>query len=198
MFEIQPPDRVRAASAATTGEVPTSAEAMRSVRHGEPAADGPAGDAQGLRRRAPRARQGHAQGRRARLRRQQLDLQPRCSSRTPTRDRFIECKIGEQNMFSRRGRPERGRQDPVLRPPSAKFITRAYDQIEMAINSGANLKIVGSHAGMTLAADGPSQMSLPDVAWFRAFTTIEGPPRQPGVLRAPAQPTPTRPTRSRR
>jgi transketolase len=49
----------------------------------------------------------------------------------------------------------------------AKFFTRAYDQIEMAHNSGANIKIVGSHAGITLAADGPSQMSLPDVAWFQ-------------------------------
>src|SRR3954469_6768225 len=51
----------------------------------------------------------------------------------------------------------------------AKFFTRAYDQIEMAINSGANIKITGSHAGVTLAADGPSQMSLPDVAFFRSF-----------------------------
>jgi transketolase len=39
----------------------------------------------------------------------------------------------------------------------------------MAINSGANFKIVGTHAGVTLAADGPSQMSLPDCAFFRAF-----------------------------
>ena len=39
----------------------------------------------------------------------------------------------------------------------------------MAIISGANLKLTGSHAGVTLAADGPSQMSLPDVAFFRSF-----------------------------
>jgi transketolase len=51
----------------------------------------------------------------------------------------------------------------------AKFVVRAYDQIEMAINSGANIKITGTHAGVTLAADGPSQMSLPDVAFFRSF-----------------------------
>ena len=62
----------------------------------------------------------------------------------------------------------------------SKFITRGYDQIEMAINSGANLKIVGSHSGITLAADGPSQMSLPDVAWFRAYTTIKDHRGNPG------------------
>jgi transketolase len=54
----------------------------------------------------------------------------------------------------------------------AKFVTRAYDQIEMAIVSGANIKIIGSHAGASLAADGPSQMSLPDVAWFRSLSTV--------------------------
>ena len=51
----------------------------------------------------------------------------------------------------------------------AKFVVRAYDQVEMAIIGGANLKITGTHAGVTLAADGPSQMSLPDVAFFRSF-----------------------------
>src|ERR1044072_524483 len=55
----------------------------------------------------------------------------------------------------------------------AKFFERAYDQIEMAIISGANLKITGSHAGVTLAADGPSQMSLPDVAFFRSFCHVK-------------------------
>ena len=62
----------------------------------------------------------------------------------------------------------------------AKFVTRAYDQIEMAINSGANLKIVGSHAGVSLAADGPSQMSLPDVAWFRSWATMRDHRGNPG------------------
>lgn len=55
----------------------------------------------------------------------------------------------------------------------AKFVERAYDQVEMAINSGANFKITGSHAGVTLAADGPSQMSLPDVAFFRSFCHVK-------------------------
>jgi transketolase len=55
----------------------------------------------------------------------------------------------------------------------AKFVVRGYDQIEMAINSGANFKIVGTHAGITLAADGPSQMSLPDCAFFRSFAHVK-------------------------
>ncbi len=42
----------------------------------------------------------------------------------------------------------------------------------MAINSGANIKIVASHTGISLSADGPSQMALPDVAWFRSWTTV--------------------------
>jgi transketolase len=62
----------------------------------------------------------------------------------------------------------------------AKFVVRGYDQIEMAVNSGANFKVVGSHAGVSLAADGPSQMSLPDIAWFRSFATARTHKNAPG------------------
>jgi len=84
--------------------------------------------------------------------------------------RFVECKIGEQNMVSVAAGMSAGGKIPFS-STFAKFFTRAYDQIEMAINSGANIKLVGSHAGITLAADGPSQMSLPDVSWFRSLST---------------------------
>jgi len=94
-------------------------------------------------------------------------------------DRFFECKIGEQNMISVAAGLSAAGKVPFV-STFAKFITRAYDQIEMAINSGANLKIVGSHAGITLAADGPSQMALPDVSWFRSFTTIKDHRGNPG------------------
>ena len=94
-------------------------------------------------------------------------------------DRFTECRIAEQNMASVAAGLSAAGKVPVL-ATFAKFITRAYDQIEMAINSGANLKIVGSHAGISLAADGPSQMSLPDVAWFRAFATMKDHRGNPG------------------
>ena len=87
------------------------------------------------------------------------------------KNRFLECKIAEQNMFSMGAGLSAAGKIPFC-STFAKFITRAYDQIEMAINSGANLKIVGSHAGASLASDGPSQMALPDVAWFRALSTV--------------------------
>jgi len=84
--------------------------------------------------------------------------------------RFIDARIAEQNMFSMAAGLSAAGRIPFCSTFS-KFVTRAYDQIEMAINSGANLKIVGSHSGISLAADGPSQMSLPDVAWFRSLST---------------------------
>ncbi|MHC4414974.1 MAG: transketolase [Planctomycetota bacterium] len=86
-------------------------------------------------------------------------------------DRFIECKIAEQNMFAVANGLSAVGKIPFC-STFGKFVTRAYDQIEMAINSGANIKIVGSHSGVSPAADGPSQMGLPDVAWFRGWTTI--------------------------
>ncbi len=96
-----------------------------------------------------------------------------------TADRFIECRIAEQNMYSVGAGLSAAGKIPFC-STFAKFITRAYDQIEMAINSGANLKIVGSHAGISLAADGPSQMSLPDIAWFRSFATMQDHRGNPG------------------
>ena len=86
-------------------------------------------------------------------------------------DRFVECRIAEQNMFSVAAGLAAGGKTPFC-STFAKFVTRGYDQIEMAINSGCQLKIAGSHAGVTLGADGPSQMALPDVAWFSSFATM--------------------------
>ena len=93
--------------------------------------------------------------------------------------RFVECKIGEQNMVSVAAGLSAAGLVPFCSTFS-KFFTRAYDQIEMAINSGANIKLVGSHSGITLAADGPSQMSLPDVSWFRSWTTVRDHRGNPG------------------
>lgn len=96
-----------------------------------------------------------------------------------TSSRFMECKIAEQNMISVAVGLSAAGKIPFCSSFS-KFLTRAYDQIEMAIYSGANLKIVGSHSGITLAADGPSQMSLPDVSWFRSFSTMKDHRGNPG------------------
>lgn len=85
---------------------------------------------------------------------------------------YFECKIAEQNMYSVAAGLSAAGKIPFT-STFAKFIMRGYDQIEMAIISGANLKITGSHAGVTLAADGPSQMSLPDMAFFRSFCHVK-------------------------
>ncbi|MEE2906648.1 MAG: transketolase [Planctomycetota bacterium] len=93
--------------------------------------------------------------------------------------RHVECRIAEQNMIG----VGMGLSAAGKRPMCAtfgKFVTRAYDQIEMAMNTGANIKIVGSHTGVSLAADGPSQMALPDVAWFRSLSTVTNHAGNPG------------------
>lgn len=94
-------------------------------------------------------------------------------------DRFVECKIAEQNMISVGAGLSAAGKIPFC-SSFAKFITRGYDQLEMAINSGANIKVVGSHSGISLAADGPSQMALPDVAWFRSLATMTDHRGNPG------------------
>lgn len=94
-------------------------------------------------------------------------------------ERFVECKIGEQNMVSVAAGLSAAGKIPFC-STFGKFFTRAYDQIEMAMNSGANLKLVGSHVGITLAADGPSQMALPDVAWFRSLSSVRDHRGNPG------------------
>ena len=51
----------------------------------------------------------------------------------------------------------------------AAFFTRAFDQIRMAPHSQANVKFVGSHCGVSIGHDGPSQMGLEDIAMFRTI-----------------------------
>lgn len=87
-------------------------------------------------------------------------------------DRFTECKIAEQNMVSVAVGLAASGCIPFV-SSFAKFLSRAYDQIEMAQITRANVKIVGSHSGISLAADGPSQMSLHDVAYFRSASEAD-------------------------
>jgi len=85
-------------------------------------------------------------------------------------DRFFECFIAEQNMVSAAvGLGAMGK--TPFASTFACFLTRAYDQIRMAAISKANLKLCGSHAGVSIGEDGPSQMALEDLAMMRA---IEG------------------------
>lgn len=83
-------------------------------------------------------------------------------------DRFVECYIAEQSMASiATGMWCRGYQ-PWVSTFSA-FLTRAYDQIRMAAMTGATLRFNGSHAGVSIGADGGSQMGLEDLSMFRAL-----------------------------
>jgi transketolase len=93
-------------------------------------------------------------------------------------NRFYECKIAEQNMISVAAGLSAAGKIPFA-SSFAKFIARAVDQIDMAAISRANVKIVGSHAGVSLAADGPSQMAVSDVAYFRSMTHVQGEPGAP-------------------
>ena len=85
-------------------------------------------------------------------------------------DRFFECFIAEQNMVGAAvGLAAMGK--IPFASTFACFLTRAYDQIRMAAISQSNLKLCGSHAGVSIGEDGPSQMALEDFAMMRA---IEG------------------------
>jgi transketolase len=87
-------------------------------------------------------------------------------------ERFYECRIAEQNMVSVAVGLAAAGKIPFS-STFAKFFARAYDQVEMAGIGRANIKIVGSHCGATLGADGPSQMSLADVAYFGSMSTAD-------------------------
>lgn len=82
-------------------------------------------------------------------------------------DRFFECFIAEQNMVGTAvGLGAMGK--VPFASTFACFLTRAYDLIRMASISQANLNLVGSHAGVSIGEDGPSQMGLEDLAMMRA------------------------------
>ncbi|XP_032827614.1 transketolase-like [Petromyzon marinus] len=86
-------------------------------------------------------------------------------------DRFIECFIAEQNMVSVAiGCAARGRTVPFA-STFAAFLSRAYDQIRMGAISQTNVNFCGSHCGVSIGEDGPSQMALEDLAMFRAIPT---------------------------
>jgi transketolase len=82
-------------------------------------------------------------------------------------ERFYQIYIAEQAMVgAAMGLAARG----AIPFPStfACFLTRAYDFIRMAAISNLNIKLAGSHAGVSIGEDGPSQMALEDLAMTRA------------------------------
>src|SRR3990167_29421 len=83
-------------------------------------------------------------------------------------ERFFEMFIAEQNMVGvALGLSKRGKIPFVS--TFAAFLSRAADQIRISAISGANIKFVGSHAGVSIGEDGPSQMGLEDLAMFRSI-----------------------------
>ncbi len=82
-------------------------------------------------------------------------------------DRYFEMFIAEQQMIAAAvGMQVRGW--VPFASTFAAFLSRAYDFIRMAAISSANLRLVGSHAGVSIGEDGPSQMALEDFAALRA------------------------------
>ncbi len=83
-------------------------------------------------------------------------------------ERFFEMYIAEQNMVGAALGLQCRDQLPFV-STFAAFFSRAYDQIRMSQYSDANLKFCGSHSGVSIGEDGPSQMGLEDLAMFRAI-----------------------------
>ncbi|MEU9391788.1 transketolase [Streptomyces sp. NPDC048324] len=82
-------------------------------------------------------------------------------------ERYFECYIAEQEMVAAAvGLAARGWVPYAC--TFAAFLTRAYDFVRMASISGAGINLVGSHAGVAIGQDGPSQMGLEDLAMMRA------------------------------
>lgn len=87
-------------------------------------------------------------------------------------NRFFENFIAEQNMLGAAAGLAACGKIPFV-ATFAAFYTRAYDFIRMAAISQSNIKLVGTHVGVSIGEDGPSQMGLEDIAMMAA---------QPGVV----------------
>jgi transketolase len=83
-------------------------------------------------------------------------------------DRYFEMYIAEQQLVAASvGLHARGWN--AFSSTFAAFFSRAYDFVRMAAISRVNLRLAGSHAGVSIGEDGPSQMALEDIASIRAI-----------------------------
>jgi transketolase len=83
-------------------------------------------------------------------------------------ERFIQLYIAEQCMVGvQTGLQALGK--TAWAASFGAFLTRAFDQIRMGVISRADLRLCGSHAGVSIGEDGPSQMAVEDLAMFRAL-----------------------------
>ncbi len=83
-------------------------------------------------------------------------------------DRYVECYIAECQLVATAVGLQVRNWQPWL-STFAAFLARAYDFVRMGAVSQADLCVVGSHAGVSIGEDGPSQMGLEDLACFRAI-----------------------------
>ncbi|MFL4908065.1 transketolase [Streptomyces sp. MMS24-I2-30] len=81
-------------------------------------------------------------------------------------DRFFECYIAEQQLIAA-AVGMAARSWVPFASTFAAFFTRAFDFVRMASISGSGINLIGSHAGVSIGQDGPSQMGLEDLAMFR-------------------------------
>jgi transketolase len=83
-------------------------------------------------------------------------------------EKFVQCFIGEQTMVNVAIGLARHGAVSFLATFGA-FLSRAHDQIRMAAIGRVPLRICGSHAGISIGQDGPSQMALEDIAFMRCL-----------------------------
>eukprot|EP00095_Tigriopus_kingsejongensis_P001995 maker-scaffold1340_size46339-snap-gene-0.14 protein:Tk01995 transcript:maker-scaffold1340_size46339-snap-gene-0.14-mRNA-1 annotation:"Transketolase" len=84
-------------------------------------------------------------------------------------ERYVECFICEQNLVGVGvGAACRDRSVAFV-STFACFLTRAFDNFRMGVISQTNINVAGSHCGVSIGEDGPSQMALEDLAMFRSL-----------------------------
>jgi transketolase len=84
-------------------------------------------------------------------------------------DRYFEMFIAEQQLLAATVGIQVSHRWKPFASTFAAFFSRAYDFIRMAAISRADLRLAGSHAGVSIGEDGPSQMALEDIASMRAI-----------------------------
>ena len=87
-------------------------------------------------------------------------------------NRYIECFICEQNMLGVGIGVACRDRSVAFASTFAAFLTRGFDNLRMGVISQTNLNVVGSHCGISIGEDGPSQMALEDIAMFLPGCTL--------------------------
>merc|ERR1712013_410469 len=84
-------------------------------------------------------------------------------------NRYIECFICEQNLIGVGIGVACRDRTIAFASTFACFLTRAFDNLRMGVISQTNLNVMGSHCGVSIGEDGPSQMALEDLSMFQSL-----------------------------